>query len=143
MISSPVERKLTRGRLETLAAETACLRLSAEELDRLAAINDRHAAAHAAGDVKAVLRCNEDFHFALYRAAGMPMLMQIIESLWLQVGPVLNLLYAAYARDWPGGRHHRAMLDAAARRDPPALLAALAADLADGRRQLEPILPEG
>jgi DNA-binding GntR family transcriptional regulator len=54
----------------------------------------------------------------------------------------LNLLYPAYARDWPGGRHHQAMLDAAGRRDAAALTTALVADLAAGRRQLEPMLPD-
>jgi len=38
---------------------------------------------------------NKDLHFALYRAARMPTLFGMIESLWLQIGPVLNLDFQA------------------------------------------------
>jgi DNA-binding GntR family transcriptional regulator len=34
---------------------------------------------------------NRDLHFSLYRAAGLPSLIPIIEGLWLRIGPVLNL----------------------------------------------------
>lgn len=36
---------------------------------------------------------NEDFHFMLYDAADMLLLLQVIESLWLQVGPTMRFLF--------------------------------------------------
>src|SRR3546814_8005060 len=46
------------------------------------------------------------FQFALYRAAHMPLLLPVIESLWLQTGSCLRLLYTDYIRalkhDWRG-----------------------------------------
>src|SRR3546814_5756216 len=46
------------------------------------------------------------FHFALYRAAHMPLLLPVIETLWLQTGSCLRLLYPDYIRalkhDWRG-----------------------------------------
>jgi DNA-binding GntR family transcriptional regulator len=42
-------------------------------------------------DVAAAVRANQEFHFAVYRAAGLPSLMPIIKGLWLRIGPVLNL----------------------------------------------------
>jgi len=34
---------------------------------------------------------NQQFHFAIYRAAKSPMLVDIIAGLWLKAGPILNL----------------------------------------------------
>ena len=34
-----------------------------------------------------------EFHFALYAIAGQPTLLRVIEGLWLQTGPYMNLLY--------------------------------------------------
>src|SRR3546814_11109263 len=46
------------------------------------------------------------FQFALYRAAHMPLLLPVIETLWLQTGSCLRLLYPDYIRalkhDWRG-----------------------------------------
>lgn len=42
-------------------------------------------------DVDAAIVANANLHFAVYRAAGMPALVAIIEGLWLRIGPVLNL----------------------------------------------------
>ena len=34
-----------------------------------------------------------EFHFALYAIAQQPTLLRVIEGLWLQTGPYMNLLY--------------------------------------------------
>jgi hypothetical protein len=39
-------------------------------------------------DAKAYLNANENFHVTLYRAAGSLMLMSLIETVWLKVGPL-------------------------------------------------------
>jgi DNA-binding GntR family transcriptional regulator len=44
-----------------------------------------------APDLSAAVAANQAFHFAVYRAAGSPELLAIIERLWLRVGPVINL----------------------------------------------------
>jgi DNA-binding GntR family transcriptional regulator len=36
------------------------------------------------------VRANKEFHFAIYRATGLPTLVGIVEGLWLKIGPVLN-----------------------------------------------------
>jgi DNA-binding GntR family transcriptional regulator len=36
-----------------------------------------------------VIRANQQLHFAVYRCARMPTLLHLIETLWLQIGPVL------------------------------------------------------
>jgi DNA-binding GntR family transcriptional regulator len=42
-------------------------------------------------DVGLVVQLNKKLHFEIYRASGMPQLVGLIESIWLQVGPVINL----------------------------------------------------
>ena len=38
------------------------------------------------------LRINYEFHFAIYRQAGSPLLLDTIENLWLRVGPYFHAL---------------------------------------------------
>src|SRR3546814_10061819 len=64
------------------------------------------AAARQRGDVAADIAKLTAFQFALYRAAHMPLLLPVIETLWLQTGSCLRLLYPDYIRalkhDWRG-----------------------------------------
>ncbi len=80
--------------LEGEAAERGCLRLTAQDKTTLHALGTRMAAALKAADAKAYLAANEDFHVGLYRAAGSPTLMGLIETVWLKVGPLSNQLFA-------------------------------------------------
>jgi DNA-binding GntR family transcriptional regulator len=45
------------------------------------------------GDAGGYLAANEDFHVALYRAAGSPLLFSLIDTLWLKAGPISNQLF--------------------------------------------------
>jgi DNA-binding GntR family transcriptional regulator len=51
------------------------------------------AQALATQNAKAYLDANEEFHLVLYRAAGSPMLLNLIETVWLKVGPLSNQLF--------------------------------------------------
>ena len=42
------------------------------------------------GDAKRYLDINEDFHVLLYKAAGSPLLFQLIDTLWLARRPHLQ-----------------------------------------------------
>jgi DNA-binding GntR family transcriptional regulator len=131
-----------RLNLESMAAKAACKRLPEEELLQLEKLYELHGEAYRARDAKASLRLNEEFHFTIYRGGGMPSLVQILETLWLKVGPSMNLLFtASYDESWKGGANHRAMLDAIRSRDAPALSRAVRRDLMDGRERLMTHLP--
>ncbi|HZS83742.1 MAG TPA: GntR family transcriptional regulator [Stellaceae bacterium] len=132
-----------RLNLEGLAAEIGCTKMTAAQLARMEALYTAHGEAYRRRATKDALRLNEDFHFMIYGAAGMPSLLQILETLWLQVGPSMNLLFpVSYDAGWKGGRHHAAMLEAIRRRDPKALVRAVQRDLEDGRAVLKRLLPE-
>lgn len=79
--------------LEGEAAERGALRLTADERARLARLHAAMATALEGGDAKGYLDANEDFHRLLYRAAGSPLLMSLIEAVWLKVGPLSNQLF--------------------------------------------------
>lgn len=88
-------RDLTRVRVEIegAAAAFACAQTSAAALRE---ISRRERAFRVLSrkrrpDLAEAVEANQAFHFAVYRAAGSPALLAIIERLWLRVGPVINL----------------------------------------------------
>jgi DNA-binding GntR family transcriptional regulator len=79
--------------LEGEAAERGALRLTAADKAVLRALLAVMAQALATQNAKAYLDANEEFHLVLYRAAGSPMLLNLIETVWLKVGPLSNQLF--------------------------------------------------
>lgn len=125
-----------RRELEPLAAAASLPHLAAGDVEAMEAVQRRLLAAMARRDYVTVLACNREFHFTLYRRAGMPTLLALLEGLWLQTGPTLRHLHPGYARDWKGGENHAAILAAVRARDAGALAAAIRKDLDDGRAPL-------
>jgi DNA-binding GntR family transcriptional regulator len=128
--------------LEPIAAAHAVEHVSQADLSELQALQDELREAHADCDYKHVLRCNENFHFLLYRKSGMPTLVQLLEGLWLRIGPTLRFLHeSTFAADsWPGDTNHRDILAALARRDTGQVAQAVRKDLEDGSARLLAVL---
>ncbi|KAA0910546.1 GntR family transcriptional regulator [Pusillimonas sp. ANT_WB101] len=66
-------------------------------------------------DMANVVQLNKNLHFAIYEAAGMPMLVKIIESLWLRIGPILNYdlhIGSERTENKIAVAHHEKMIDA-------------------------------
>lgn len=82
-----------RIEVEGFAAERAAAARSAAELAELAELARayRDECHHARPDLAAALRLNMRFHFAVYAAAGLPRLRDMIEALWLRAGPLITL----------------------------------------------------
>lgn len=79
--------------LEGQAAEQGAYRMSADDIARMVMLSARMQAAIFALDSKAYLEANEAFHLTLYRASGSPLLLELIETVWLKVGPISNQLF--------------------------------------------------
>jgi DNA-binding GntR family transcriptional regulator len=129
---------LTRIRvhIEGFAAAEAARRMTPATLRALQALNEAMAEAEAAHDGRRYVELNHQFRFTLYEAADSPVLLPIIESLWLQIGPYLTFLFTedgAVVSLAP----HRALLAALRRRDPAAAQAALARDIGEAAALLE------
>ena len=125
-----------RMELESLAAKEAAPRISNEEIERLDGVMQAHVAAIRAGDAHRTLLENTEFHLSIYRASGQPILVRMIESLWLRVGPTLNLLFPQYCGSLTGHETHLVAVDALRRRDGDALGQAMRDDLTHGSRFL-------
>lgn len=68
----------------------------------------------AGGDIAAYSRCNSDFHFTLYRAAGAPVLLGLVESIWLQIGPFMRVVFGRLGTSSLIDRHKEALAALAA-----------------------------
>jgi len=82
-----------RGSIEGFAAKLAARLADAKLIRALKQSNLDMSTAIAAGDQLSVLQANQEFHFAIYRAARSPQLLEIIETLWLRSGPFLAKAY--------------------------------------------------
>jgi DNA-binding GntR family transcriptional regulator len=115
--------------LEGEAAERGALYLSGTDRKALRALTKAMADALKRSDAKAYLDANEDFHVRLYRAAGSPTLMHLIETVWLKVGPLSNQLFEeAQAPEVLNDAHEELML-ALDRGDATAVRRAIEKDL--------------
>lgn len=101
-----------RVALETLAAVEAMPNLGPIDFIELRAINAKHRDALENRDIGKVLQYNNDFHFSIYRPAGMPSLLNLIETQWLRIGPTLNLLHPNYVGGLSGNDHHELIIQA-------------------------------
>ena len=83
----------------------------------------------ARGDARGYLDANEDFHLRLYRAAGSPLLLSLIETVWLKVGPLSNRLFDDPAAAGVLNAAHDDLMAALARGDAAAARRAIERDL--------------
>ncbi|MDQ0315386.1 GntR family transcriptional regulator [Amorphus orientalis] len=122
-------RRLIEGELTALAVPL----LSPADIDELKRLTDAYDAL-AGGLIRAareVSRLNHAFHFTIYRAAGSPVLIPVVESLWMQSGPYVRAAAAVYdGSDGAGAtNYHRRLIEAIDARDADAARAALSADI--------------
>jgi DNA-binding GntR family transcriptional regulator len=137
-------RELTRIRtsLEGLAAEEAAARIDRRTIDSMADINSRMEQKDAPNQSD-YLVLNREFHFSLYQSAGLPTLLSIIESLWLQAGPLLNIQQRVYsAANRTIQAHHRVLLKALRRGDGAAARSAIVSDIEEAAEIIGARLPE-
>ncbi|WP_312074252.1 GntR family transcriptional regulator [Atlantibacter sp.] len=87
------EINLVRKSLEGLAVEKAIEKMTAENVITLRNLWNNFDKAKQNRDVEQLLVSNRVFRFELYKLAQMPTLNNLIEQLWVQVGPCFNFLY--------------------------------------------------
>lgn len=135
---------ITRERLDDLArarclvegemVSLALANLSAEDFGQLRALTR---ACDAAFDGEESMRAgqsselNHAFHFHIYRAAGSPVLIPVVESLWLQSGPYVRAAAQIHdqSRDLPATHYHWLMIEALEAGDGQAAATALKDDI--------------
>lgn len=101
--------------LEGLAADYAATRIKPAQLKSLKGLNVKMERCLADGEVARYLELNQAFHFGVYRAAEAPVVLSIIEGLWLQMGPIQGLYTERSVAK--GGSFHNEIISALERRD--------------------------
>jgi len=115
--------------LEGEAAERGAARLDNAQRAAMQRLCQQMGDALRRKDPVAYLAINEDFHVLLYRAAGSPILFDMIDTLWLKAGPISNQLFATPDAMPVLNDAHEDLVDALARGDSAGVRRALEKDL--------------
>jgi DNA-binding GntR family transcriptional regulator len=130
------ETSVIRLALEGIAAEKATEKMTDAQIDGLERVQAIINQGLDEARYTDVLAANRDFHFSIYRAAGMPRLVAMIESMWLRVGPAFHALYPEFAQSRQGVANHQTAMRGLRDRDPAMVRAAIENDIRSGYRRL-------
>jgi DNA-binding GntR family transcriptional regulator len=125
------ESRRIRMELEGFAAAEAAARITAAEMENVEKFHNQYLQARQAGDAPRMQLANGAFHFTIYNAARMPMLLEIIENFWLRNGPLQRLLHQVGTEPLrPSDRLHQEIVAALHARDPDKARQAMRDDIA-------------
>jgi len=136
------ELRSIRILLEGLAAERATIRISKADIAKLKKYHQALVAAERGGRWREAVQVNWLFHHTLYRAADSPELLEMIETIWLRNGPMLNMLYPHAPPTYPGRHQHLNVIDGLVARNPEAVKRSIQADLLEGGARLLQLLQD-
>jgi DNA-binding GntR family transcriptional regulator len=120
-----------RELLEPEAAVMALQHIDGARLKRLRAVDDALGVALKTGDVQSYMERNFEFHFLIYRAQPRTTITRLIETLWLQFGPHMRVVYGRFGTANLVDQHQLA-LRAIRERSAVRLKRAILADIRDG-----------
>jgi DNA-binding GntR family transcriptional regulator len=125
-----------RMTIEGDAAGAAAKASRAEDVARLEAIHFRYS---NTADVAENIRINYLFHFEIYKLASSPILIDVVENLWMRIGPVMHLHMQVYGVGEVTDSHGR-LIDAIKRHDQRGATRALKRDLSEASKVIAPKL---
>lgn len=117
--------------LETLAAERAMPYVDYLRLAKMQKIDAEIDAAYDRGDLETGIERNFAFHRCFYEANAASVLLPLIESIWLRLGPFMREATENLEETYRFDRHAEAMR-AIEEKDPEALRKAIVSDIQDG-----------
>ncbi|SCB55987.1 DNA-binding transcriptional regulator, GntR family [Bradyrhizobium shewense] len=124
-----LEIRRVRILLEGEATALACQHVSPDVIASLKRIHEKIKSL-SGNKQRQFWALNQEFHFTVYEAAKSPLLLSLIESLWLQIGPVFNHIPINLTSE--GARGHQRIIAALSAGDAKAARAALTEDLMKG-----------
>jgi DNA-binding GntR family transcriptional regulator len=134
------ELRSIRILLEGLAAERATTRISKADIASLKKYHQALVSAERGRRWREAVQVNWQFHHTLYKAADAPELLEMIETIWLRNGPMLNMLYPHATPTYPGRHQHLNVIDGLVAKDPEAVKKSIQADLLEGGARLLQLL---
>jgi DNA-binding GntR family transcriptional regulator len=120
-----------RAEIEGYTAAQAATRISPATVSKLRGLNKAMTAANKSGDRDSYILRNQEFHFLIYDASGSTVIKPIIESLWLQAGPYLALLFDEGPHAKSTLDRHEGAVEALKNADARAARAMIAGDITD------------
>lgn len=124
-----------RALLEPELASRALPRAHLALIERMAAINGVIDEMIVKGDASGYVRSNLEFHRTLYLRAQAPAILALVETVWLQSGPTMRMLYERLQRQ-QASDNHRKIIAALRAGDEPGLRLAIRMDVTQGLRML-------
>jgi DNA-binding GntR family transcriptional regulator len=112
-----LELRDIRMELEGLATAKAAMVATRDQVAGIRRAAREIVAARSRGDSATDRQKVREFHFAVYAAAGQPTLLRLIEGLWLQTGPYMNLLYPDFVSSSRGPAGRLRLIEALQARD--------------------------
>lgn len=131
-----------RAALEGLAAERAAAHVTEREIAAIAGHCDEMDTAVEHQDTEGYLQANWAFHRTIYEAAQSDLMMNMIEGLWMRIGPFFRLALPGKTHMRTSMRCHRAALEALRRRDPAGARGAITDDIVGAANDLQALLPD-
>ena len=125
-----------RHSLEPKVAGIASKHLTGDDVRALERSLERMVTSYRRGDYRSAFRSDGEFHFRIYGAAGMPLIVSFIRAAWLRVGPTFRLLYPGIANPDDAIRIHTEALAAVKAKDGTGLASAIERDLVRGEELL-------
>ena len=124
------EIMVLRRLLEPAAAAAALPFITADMLRQIRAADEATNCALRDGDVNGYMESNFRFHSLIYGAGPMAIANRMIESLWMQFGPFMRVVYGRYGTASMVD-HHQEATKAIAKGDEGALREAITGDIGD------------
>ncbi|MAS15596.1 MAG: GntR family transcriptional regulator [Nitratireductor sp.] len=125
-----------RAELEGRAAREAATRKSPELIAALSAKLESMRSLIRQRQLDTYLDVHRDFHFTIYESAGIPLLYEMIENLWLRTGPILTYVIPDYVVSLRGSDHHQKIVAAIEAGDGPTAEAEIVSDIEEAANYL-------
>ena len=122
--------------LEPVAADAAFPFITPKVIKRLDELNEELRELIEAERFNEALQVDSEFHHMIYDLSGQELLRNIIDSLWLRVGPTRTLLSHTFRKRLVGYSNHKVIIQALRDKDGQAFRAALHRDISDGSESL-------
>ncbi len=124
--------EFARVNLECELARRAFERMDSDDLEKLKAIDIQLDTAIEGDNTRGYILGNYNFHFFIYDRANAPVLLRLVEALWLLYAPSMRLVCARYEAEGVDHDYHRVALAALAARDVDGFVTAIESDIRQG-----------
>ncbi len=120
--------------LEGAAAEKAAIERTDEELESLRHYVDDIRLSAETDNVDMFLEANHHFHMAIAAMSRLAFIGNLLDPLWLYMGPAVRQTVPTQELFWRAVKHHQEAFDALCRHDSAAAVTAIHADIMDGHK---------